>query len=199
MAVWRVGYHKSPCEFTPDHLCAWNHRFDDPQREYRTIYAADKKETCLREVLADLRPNKKALADFSAVFGDDPATAAAGEVTRAWRRKHVLAQAEIAISSGTMAKIEAPTIRAALSSKLNRQLDVDAIRGKDRDLTRAISRELYNDGHCGINFRSRLDKSPCHALFEGRARLDQVGRAVPLTSDVAELALVCREYNLTLQ
>ena len=73
MAVWRVGYYASPCEFTPLHLCGWNHRYDDPKREYRTIYAADEKTTCLREVLADLRQNKKALADFEKTFGADDA------------------------------------------------------------------------------------------------------------------------------
>lgn len=198
MAVWRVGHFKSPCDFTPDHLCAWNHRFDDPLREYRTIYAADKKETCLREVLADLRPNKKALADFNKTFGADPATTDAGKVTRAWRRKHVLAQADIDISSGTMAKIETTAVRTDLSRRLKQQLDVETIRGGDRDLTRSISRELYNDGHCGIEFRSRLDKAPCHALFEGRARLEQVGKAVSLADDAAELIAVCQEYNLTL-
>jgi hypothetical protein len=60
-------------------LCGWNHRFDDPRREYRTIYAADKKETCLREVLADLRPDKKAVAEFKKLFGDDDAVECAGQ------------------------------------------------------------------------------------------------------------------------
>lgn len=198
MAVWRVGYYKSPCDFTPHHLCAWNHRFDDPRREYRTIYAADKKETCLREVLADLRPNKKALADFAEVFGADPAMPDAGKVTQAWRRKHVLARADIEISSGAMARIEAPGLRAGLSRRLKRRVDAETIHGRDRDFTRAISRELYDGGHCGIAFRSRLDKAPCHALFEGRARLEQTGQAVPLADDVAELIAVCREYGLTL-
>ena len=206
MAVWRVGYFASPCDFTPHHLCGWNHRFDDPRREYRTIYAADKKETCLREVLADLRPDKKAVADFKKLFGDDESVECAGRVTRAWRKKHVLVQVRIVISSGEMADIESAALLGDLSERLEKQLaarklkrlDAVRIRSQDRDLTRAASRLLHDDGHAGIDFRSRLDKVPCHALFENRARLDQVGIAIPLSERFAELLAVCAEYSLKL-
>lgn len=207
MAVWRVGHFASPCEFTPRHLCGWNHRFDDPRREYRTIYAADKKETCLREVLADLKPDKKAVAEFKKLFGDDESVQCAGRVTTAWRQKHVLVQAAIDIASGDLADIDSAPVLNALSDRMARELaarklkrlDAARIRSQDRDLTRAASRLLYDDGHAGIDFRSRLDKVPCHALFEGRARLDQRGAAIPLTGKVAELSAVCAEYGLTLR
>jgi hypothetical protein len=97
-----------------------------------------------------------------------------------------------------MASVESAGVRAELSRKLKRRLDVETIRGRDRDITRAISRELYDAGHCGIGFRSRLDKTACHALFEGRALLEQRGKALPLAGDVAELSAVCRDYGLTL-
>lgn len=206
MAVWRVGYFASPCDFTPHHLCGWNHRFDDPRREYRTIYAADKKETCLREVLADLRPDKKAVADFKKLFGDDNSIECAGRVTRAWREKHVLVQVRINISSGEMADIESSSALADLSERLKaelaerklKRLDITRLRSQDRDLTRAASRLLHDDGHAGIEFHSRLDSVLCHALFEGRARLDQAGGAIPLSGQFPELLSVCAEYNLKL-
>jgi hypothetical protein len=206
VAVWRVGYFASPCDFTPHHLCGWNHRFDDPRREYRTIYAADKKETCLREVLADLRPDKKAVAEFKKLFGDDDAVECAGRVTKAWREKHVLVEVGITVSSGKMADIDSAGILADLSERLRRELaerklkrlDAVRIRSQDRDLTRAASRLLHDDGHAGIDFRSRLDKVPCHALFEGRARLDRIGAAIPLSGRFPELLAVCAEYSLRL-
>lgn len=207
MSVWRVGYFESPCEFTPRDLCDWNHRFDDPLREYRTVYAADKKETCLREVLADLRPNKKTLADFKKFFGDDEAAESAGVVAGAWRARNVLARADIEIESGEMANIESAAILTELTERLARQLesrgikrlDAARVRSKDRDLTRAASRLLHEDGHCGIDFRSCLDAARCHALFEGRARLRQIGDAIDLTRPVPELVSVCGEYGLTLR
>jgi hypothetical protein len=56
-ALWRVGYHLDPLGFTPHELYGFNHRFDDIQRRFRTLYFAELPETCLREVLADFRPN----------------------------------------------------------------------------------------------------------------------------------------------
>lgn len=207
MSVWRVGFYLAPCDFTPRHLCGWNHRFDDPKREYRTIYAADEKKTCLREVLADLRPDKKALADFKNLFGDDPALASVGKVTAIWRKKHVLTGARIEVESGKMADIESGPMRTSLSRSLAKELaargrkrfDAAAIRSQDRSLTRAASRLLYEDGCAGIDFRSRLDKVPCHALFESRARLEQRGAAIPLSGEVSELSAVCAEYGLMLE
>ena len=207
MAVWRVGHFASPCEFTPRHLCGWNHRFDDPRREYRTIYAADKKETCLREVLADLKPDEKAIADFKRIFGDDDSMECAGRVTKIWREKHVLVQAQIIVSSGKIADMESAALLDDLTARLqpelaarkHKRLDAARIRSQDRGLTRAASRLLYDDGHAGIGFRSRLDDVLCHALFEGRARLDQLGSGIPLSGKIAELTSVCVEYGLTLQ
>ncbi len=198
MSVWRVGHAGTTCEFTPRHLCGWNNRFDDPKREYRTIYAADKKETCLREILADLRPNAKFLADFDKVFGDDPALASAGRVTHAWRARHALVRAGIDLDSGTLAEIESAPVMHGLSRRLGARLDVAALRSRDRDLTRAASRLLYDEGRAGVAFRSRLDKVPCRALFEGRARLTRLGPEILLRGPVKELLAVCAEYGLNL-
>ena len=40
-AVWRLGHAAAPLAYVPRELCSWNHRFDDPRREYRTLYSAD--------------------------------------------------------------------------------------------------------------------------------------------------------------
>jgi hypothetical protein len=42
-------------------LCTFNHRFDDAQQRFRSIYVAELAETALREVLADLRPKAVAI------------------------------------------------------------------------------------------------------------------------------------------
>jgi len=51
---WRVGYHHAPLDFVPRELYSWEHRFDDPEHEYRTIYCAEMKLTALREVLVGM-------------------------------------------------------------------------------------------------------------------------------------------------
>lgn len=105
-----------------------------------------------------------------------------------------------------MADIDSAAVLADLSERLRRELaerklkrlDAVRIRSQDRDLTRAASRLLHDDGHAGIDFRSRLDKVACHALFEGRARLERSGEPIPLSRRFPELLSVCAEYSLKL-
>jgi hypothetical protein len=67
--LWRVGHRSDPLAYTPYELCSWNHRFDDRERRFRTVYCAEHPETSLREVLADLRPNLAAREAFADAFG----------------------------------------------------------------------------------------------------------------------------------
>jgi hypothetical protein len=61
--VWRVGFAADPLAFTPSEHCSWTHRFDDPERRYRTLYCAQERITSLRETLATFRPGARAVAD----------------------------------------------------------------------------------------------------------------------------------------
>lgn len=100
---WRVGNHLDPVDFTPLQLCTWNHRFDDRQHRFRSIYAAELPETAIREVLADLRPKAAALRRYIEAFGEDAASdVPAQPVTESWRQQHVLIQ--------TRARAEGPII-----------------------------------------------------------------------------------------
>src|SRR3954466_2256318 len=96
--VWRVGHAGSPLDFVPHEYCSWEHRFDDPEREYRTLYGARHRVTALREVLADLRPETRVRADFARFQLDqgvpvEELKVPAREVTAAWRQTHELAPA----------------------------------------------------------------------------------------------------------
>ena len=93
--VWRVGYHADPLGFTPPSRCTWSHRFDAPGR-FRSVYAAGRQETALREVLADLRPKAVVIAHFLETFGPDAAEELESEqVSAAWRRENVLTPARV--------------------------------------------------------------------------------------------------------
>jgi hypothetical protein len=90
-ALWRVGYHADPLAYTPWELYQFNHRFDDIRRRFRTLYCAESPETCLREVLADFRPNLAALHRHVQRYGPDAAQDFTIEpVTGQWRLQHVL-------------------------------------------------------------------------------------------------------------
>jgi len=117
--VWRVGQVGAPLAFVPREFCSWQHRFDDPEQQYRTLYCAEHPVTCLREVLADLRPNAKARADFEAFQRAQGVPEAdihrpAVEVRLAWRQQHVLAPATVR-RDGPLADLDDPALRERLA------------------------------------------------------------------------------------
>ena len=191
----------------PRSLCSWRHRWDDPEREYRTIYCAEDVLTCLREVLADLRPNAKAIAELKELFGDDtPALRGVGEVAAEWREAHLLCPAH-AVSDHEFCDLDA---EVELRSELEHQLalllamhdmdhlDISEVRSRDRIVTQTVSRELYEHRYAGVRFGSNLDDRPCYALFEHRAELEGNGDPLELEPDVAPLRQVCDEFGLIL-
>lgn len=196
----------------PRELCSWEHRFDDPQREYRTLYCAERKITALREVLADLRPNANVRADFASFQinqGYEPSELymPAREVTESWRAEHALAQACLDCDGG-LADLDNVKLRNQLEIAHNDlllrhgldHLDISEIRSKTRPVTQAISRDLYEQGAAGLLFRSNLDDHQCVVLFEGRASLIETDEPrIELTGDVDELIEVCSEFGLILR
>lgn len=206
--VWRLGHASGPCDFIPHHLSSWNHRFDDPKREYRTIYCADKRVTCLKEVLADLRPNKKRIQDFEEIFGSlTEELPKPGFVSMLWRKDHVLVQAAIVISNGSIIYIEDKSVQKHIETDLAyflklhniTKLNKSVLQGKNRDITRKISRFFFEGDGAGIQFHSRLDENICAVLFEGKAFLKAASEPISMIKDDPDLLEVCKEYSLTLQ
>lgn len=209
--VWRVGHVSAPRDFVPLAYTSWQHRFDDPQRLYRTLYCAEQPVTCLREVLGDLRPNTKARAEFiefqlAQGVSADEVHRPASEVTAKWRQENALAPGVVR-RNGPLADLNnrdllerlATTHAALLDAHDMPQLDVTQITSKDRPVTQAISRDLYERGVAGLLFSSNHDGGRCIVLFEGRAELRPRGRAIPLTEDHPALLEVCGDYGLILR
>lgn len=207
-AAWRLGHASDPLGFVPRPLCGWQHRWDDPRRVYRTLYTAETSLTCLREVLADLRPNAKVLAELRELFGPEaPAARDAGAVTVAFRSVRVLAPAW-AVGDEAWARIDDDlTLRRGLEQELSGLLvahdmpflDTTELRSRDRIVTQAISRRIHDRGFAGIVFGSLLDSGRCWALFEGRAALEPRGDLVRLDDDLPELVQVCAEFGLAIK
>jgi hypothetical protein len=191
----------------PRHLCGWQHRWDDPEREYRTLYGAKSELTCLREVLADLRPNAKAIAELRELFGDaTPAVRDAGVVGRELLDAHLLCPAR-AVGDGDLCDIDADV---ELRQRLEHEhasllaaheldhLDISQVRSKDRIVTQTIGRSLFTRGYAGVAFGSNLDDARCIAIFEGRAELVPDGEPVEMTRELPQLLQVCAEFELRL-
>lgn len=201
---------QDPLSFPPRHLCSWNNRFDDPHRVFRTLYCAEQRITCLRETIQDLRPDARALADFSATVGaGDPGPGGlllAGVVSVAWRQQNVLASARLHLEA-ELYHLDDVSLRQRLERELARELaelglehlDIAQVRGKRRVITQKISHLLHEEGAAGIVYRSNLDSGRCVAIFESRAHLQPAGTPRPLTHAVPELLQVSDEFNLVLR
>ncbi|HZO05206.1 MAG TPA: RES domain-containing protein, partial [Solirubrobacterales bacterium] len=207
--LWRVGHRGDPLAFTPVELCAWNHRFDDVHRRFRTVYCAERPETSLREVLADLRPNLEARLTFAEAFGaamlDDLPTEL---VTARWREEHMLAPAKL-VRSGELIDLTEPAVRTELEQRHAelliehglQHLDLHEITARRRALTQTIASDLFdNYGAAALRFPSRLDGRPALVAFEGRAQLVEAGDPIALTDPAPPLLnQVCEEWSLQLE
>jgi RES domain len=206
--VWRVGYHAEPLGFTPYSRCDWSHRFDDADRNFRSVYSATTQETALREVLADLRPKAKSIGLFLEIFGEDAEEELEPEqVTAAWRREHVLTPARV-VHSGVL-DLSDPAVRADLERRHAKllgahgmdHLDLHELTTRQREVTQAIATDVYGRLDVGvIRFISSRDGGVCFAALEGLAELERVGDDIPLNDPPPPaLMTVARDWGLELE
>jgi hypothetical protein len=175
--LWRVGYYADPLGFTPLELYQFSHRFDDIYRRFWTLYCADLAETCLREVLADFRPNLGALHRHVKRYGPEAAQDFTEEpITAQWRKQHVLIP--------TVLKLDGPLID--LTDVPTRQEIEDRHVGLLLEHKQTIAADLFNRGAGAVRFPSRLDGNACVALFEGRGTASLAGDPIALTDPPPE-------------
>jgi hypothetical protein len=114
-----------------------------------------------------------------------------------------MACGRLEVIHGNLVDVEDLEIRRELeirhASLLHRykleHLDISVLRGSCRELTQAISQDLYRRGAAGLLYRSNVDNHRCFALFEGRARLEDMGKAIPL-AQLPELGRVLEKLGL---
>jgi hypothetical protein len=192
--------------YTPIALCSWNHRFDDLEHRFRSIYCAENAETSLREVLADFRPNLAARAAFAEAFGTGALVdLPVAPVTASWLREHLLAPTRMVLLEGELVDLTQPEARADLEERHAallvehgmEHLDLHEITARRRVVTQTIAGDLFDRGAAAVRFPSRLDGLAALALFEGRAELEPAGEPIDLTDPAPDpLMKVCREWGL---
>ena len=206
--LWRVGYHADPLEFTPWKLYGFSHRFDDIEQRFRTLYLAEFDVTCLREVLADFRPNLEARRRHIERYGPEAADDFVTEpVTAKWRRENVLVPATLEldgpvvdlIDAGTRQEIEDRHEGLLVDHGLE-HLDLHQITTDRRVVTQTIAGDLFDCGAAAVRFPSRLDGNACIAPFEGRGVAHLAGNVVALTDPApSPLVTVSGQWNLDLE
>jgi hypothetical protein len=183
-------------------------RFDSATAEYYVWYCATTLEGCYGEVLAPFRPDPIVTA---AIAGDEEGFLPIGEMPADWRKRRVAVQATFP-DAGPFVDVEAYDTRQYLAHELGwvldlvgvDDIDVSAIRSRDRRLTRWISQWVWQQrqnprapNYAGIRFCSRLDSSwECWAVFAEVTPHEQERRPV-LSQDVA-LQKVATKYHINI-
>lgn len=206
--LWRVAHYTDPLEFTPHDRCSWGHRFDDIQRRHRTLYCARTRETALREVLADLRPNALVIAKHRKTYG---AAAAASlprtPITEKWRQDNVLVPCALIYEghlldlTDTSERQEIELRHADLLAEHGMShLDMHEITTRRRIVTQTIATDAYDNLNvAAIRFASSVDGGTCFVLFEDRAVLEQAEVPIALTDPPPKsLVKVAADWSLHL-
>jgi len=176
VTVHRIGRSPDPWQY-PDWSRAnsdrtFGNRFDDPNGEYRVLYASSARLGCFLETLARYRPDVALLADLQNITGDDDFVFP-GIVPSDWLDARILGTAD---AHGTFADIASGEWISRLRHRLARALielgipDFDASvlqRSAPRILTQRISEFVYGERFDGIRYLSKYGHDIENwALFE---------------------------------
>ena len=150
----------------------FGNRFDDPESDYRVLYAASQEVSCYVETLARFRPDLELMEELREIEGDDDFLPV-GEVPLEWCANRVIGTAS---AEGNYADIYAAEWIALLRRKLVseclrmglRDLDASGLQNSSpRTLTQLVSRIVYDMGLAGVYYRSRYGHNLENwALFE---------------------------------
>ena len=150
----------------------FGNRFDDPQGNYRVLYAATQRVSCFVETLARFRPDLSLIAELQAIAGEDDFVPL-GTVPSDWCEPRVMGEATV---TGAYADLYG----ASWVSHLRYALATDCIalgledlddsvlqKGEPRRLTQLASLKVNEAGLDGIYYRSRYGHDLENwALFE---------------------------------
>jgi hypothetical protein len=178
----------------------FGNRFDDPESEYRVLYASSHEVSCFVETLARFRPDLTLLEELKEIEGEDDFLPV-GEVPLTWCANRVIGTAA---ANGNYADIYAAEWIALLRRKLVsdclrlgvRDLDASELQNSSpRTLTQLVSRVVYDMGLAGVYYCSRYGHNLENwALFEP-CRIHRT-RSKPVTPQEAALLEAMRILGL---
>jgi hypothetical protein len=220
-ALFRVG--RSPDAWA---LAPWmyagpdgtfGNRYDDPDGEYRVLYAADQRRGAFLETLSRFRVDVQLLAELDAIEGDERddafPTARSGVVPSDWLATRRIGTATAAsLWFVDVAHSESLVhLRECLAARLVHygldDLDAGDLRRRaPRALTQEISRYVFEHGSApsgepvaGIAYRSRLgDELTNWAIFEGHQLDEIVDADTIIAADDPDLVGALETLGLTL-
>ena len=183
-------------------------RFDSPSGSYRVLYFGTSLTACFGETLARFRPDTHLLS----VVKDEWEAMGFMDVSRVpadWRHRRSAVNVSLPadapfldVEHRSTREFLRTTLATGLSALGHDDLDIAAVRGPDRRVTRMISEWAYNAtddkgfaAYQGIRYLSRLDDDwECWAVFED-AEIT-VNTAMSITLDLEPLQRVAADYGL---
>lgn len=213
--LWRVGRSPNPFLLRPlteEELgdSEKGSRFDSPDGGYGVLYFGRTLEACFGETLARFRPDLELLAiikdEWKALGFMEP-----GAIPREWRERRVAVKARLSTEMSFVDIEDAGTVevlRSELADELlalgYKDLDLSILRGRDRRVTRLVSRWIFaqTDGeerflYGGIRYLSRLDsKWECWAVFQD-VGIEELVRQ-PIFREDQALRRIAATYGLTI-
>jgi RES domain len=168
-----------PLGFTPLELYQFSHRFDDIYRRFRTMYCAESPETCLREVLADFRPNLGARQRHIEPYGPEAAQDFTDKpVTAQWRLQHLLVPTVLELGGPLIDLTDVPTrqeiedrhVELLLEHGLP-HLDLHEITTSRRVITQTIAAYLFDRGAGAVRFLLASTAAPASHCSRGAVPL----------------------------
>lgn len=141
-------------------------------------------------------------------FGPEAATdVPAQPVTASWRQQHVLIAAR-PVLEGPVVDLCDPDVRHDVELHHSEllvehdlhHLDLSEITTGRRVITQTLAADFHDRlGAAAVQFPSRLDGSPCIAVFEARGELRPAGESIALVDPAPEPLLnVCAGWGLEL-
>jgi RES domain len=204
--VHRIGRQPDPWEY-PDWSRAnpdgtFGNRFDDPNGEYRVLYASAVRLGCFLETLARYRPDVTLYAELQEIDGEDDFVPP-GVVPHEWFRGRIMGSAT---ANGRFADVGASDWLSILRRTLAPLLinlgmpDFDAAvlqRTAPRRLTQNVSAVVYREGFNGIRYLSKYGHDIENwALFEPADLTSRTEK--PIQQDDPDLLEALHRFDLTI-
>lgn len=202
--LYRVARAPDPLAW-PDRRYIGGSRFDDPRNQFRVLYLAEQRVGCFVESLAGFRLDIDLLARLFGVSG------AAGPlpvpvVPRDWYTSRRVGRLDVGLGQRWLdlrASETLQALRAELADALVRlrlpDMDVSAMRGPSRALTREIARWAYDRGFQGLVYRSRFgDQIECWTIFEG-ATIAPIRPDETIPPDDPDMQAAARLFGLDIE
>ncbi len=201
--LYRIGLQPNPLVWPPRSRIGGG-RYDDPERQFRTLYIAEQRRASFVEILAPFRRSAVLFHRPSPNGHSDWPADKFARLVR-WCGRRCMGQLQLAPGQRWL-DLRLAGVRKGVHAELAGLLEELGLEGleitgsqiRHRRLTQCIARWAHDQGFAGIAYKSRFgDHFDCWAVFEG-ARFEPIGRPEPILPHDPDLRETVQLLGLSL-